>query len=103
VYDVAEHADLGAIGLEQRHAHLRVDQVFAQLCGQPLGQSRDGHPGHLHVAEQRVIDAPRRRDLHPIERVIRLPGHTYRYLVGGAEPVRVVKLQVDAPEELIVF
>ena len=103
MHDVAEHADLGAVGFEQRHAHLRIDQVLAQVFGQPLDQLRDGHPGHFQVAEQRVIDAASRRDLHPLKRVIRLPGHANRDLVGGTEPVRVVKLPVDALEELIVF
>src|SRR5215510_4403482 len=49
-----------------------------------------------------MIDAACRRNLHSLKRVIRLPDHANRDLVGGAKPVRVIKLLVDVFEQSII-
>src|SRR5262249_3512513 len=60
------------------------------------------HPRHSQIAEQRMIDGARRRNLRSLNRVIRLPDHTNRDFVGGAEPVRVIKLLIDVLEHSII-
>src|SRR5262249_20072874 len=49
-----------------------------------------------------MIDAAGRRDLGSLNRVIGWPDHTNRDLVGGAEPVRVIKVLVDVLEHSII-
>src|SRR5262245_27292413 len=49
-----------------------------------------------------MIDATCRRNLHSLKRVIRLPDHANRDLVGGTKPVRVIKLLVDVFKQSII-
>src|SRR5262249_7106683 len=68
----------------------------------PVDQLRDGQTRHPHIAEQRMIDATCRRNLHSLKRIIRLPDHANRDFVGGAKPVRVIKLLVEVLEQSLI-